>query len=113
MPYPFGQTITVYRPGETSWNGDPLPGTSHTIPGCAIWPTSTTEVTQQRDTVTTGVTVLAPNGADIVATDRVFLPGEDPSGTARWQVDGAPFAWRSPLTGWAPGTEVRLKEVTG
>lgn len=30
-----------------------------------------------------------------------------------WQVDGDPAHWRSPLTGWAPGTVVNLIHVKG
>jgi hypothetical protein len=108
-----GQTVTVYRPGGADAFGDSLPGESHTVAGCAIWQSSSVEDTQGRDTVVTAKTLVVPNGADIVATDRVYLPGDDQAKPARWQVDADPHRWHSPLTGWEPGTVVALQRVTG
>jgi hypothetical protein len=111
--FPFGQTITVYRPGGMDAFGDPQPGDTHDVGPCAVWQTASTEHTDMRDTVVTTRTMLVPNGADIVATDRVYLPGDDQGKPARWQVSGDPHRWHSPLTGWEPGTEVQLERVTG
>lgn len=110
---PFGQTITVSRSGGTSWNGDPLPSTTHTIKGCAIWQSSTSEDMQGRDVIVTTTMLAVPYGSDIVATDMVYLPDDDTDKPAYWQVNGDPFPWRSPFTGWRPGTQVQLQRVVG
>ena len=113
FPLPYGEQITVYRPGVTDWRGDQAAGQTHVLQRCAIWQNSTTEDTQGRDTIVTTKTALVPHGADIVDTDLVYLPGDDQSKPARWQVTGDPWPVHSPLSGWEPGTEVQLKRVEG
>ncbi len=44
-----------------------------------------------------------PNPVDVLAGDRVVVRG------LTCDVAGRPFFWRSPLTGWAPGTVVHAK----
>lgn len=105
---PYGITITVVRPGKRDKYGDETPGTEHAIDGCAVYPRTSGESTDQRDTVVIGLTLLAPYGVDLKATDKVRLP----DGTT-YQVDGEPGPWSSPLTGWQPGVQAALERVTG
>jgi hypothetical protein len=60
-----------------------------------------------RDSVESDFDVVAPYGADILAGDRVVVRG------LTCEVQGRPFDWRNPFTGWAPGTLVRAKIVEG
>ncbi|MEU5853944.1 hypothetical protein ABZ799_01330 [Nocardiopsis dassonvillei] len=101
-------TVTVKRAGGRDREGDPLPGTEHTIDGCAQYPQTSSEAATTGTTVITGRVLLAPYGADIRSEDRVILPDG-----SEWAVDGDPGPWSSPLTGWQPGTQVALERVKG
>ena len=105
---PFGETITVRRPGGTDQRGDPEPAVEHTVTGCAFAPRSSTEATDRRDTVVIGLTLYAPPDADIQATDKIVRA----NGTV-WEVDGEPGDWQTPFTGWHPGLQIAVKRVTG
>ncbi|PRX95574.1 hypothetical protein [Allonocardiopsis opalescens] len=101
-------TVTVRRPGARDRYGDPLPGTEHTVEGCAVYPRTSTETAVTGTTVITGRTLLAPIGADIAPDDQVVLPDG-----SLWSVVGDTGPWSSPLTGWAPGLEAALERVQG
>jgi hypothetical protein len=113
VPLPFGQTVTVYRPGGADAFGDPQPGATHDVGPCAVWQNTSAEDMQGRDTIVTTRTVIAPPGADIGVADLVYLPGDDQAKPARWQVDGDPARWHDPMSGWEPGVEAQLKRVNG
>lgn len=108
MRLPHGETITVRRPAGTSPRGDPLPTVDHTVGGCAFAPRTSTELLDRRDTVTIGLSLYAPPGADIRPTDRIVRA----DGTV-WEVTGEPGDWLTPWSGWHPGIEVALTRVTG
>jgi hypothetical protein len=105
---PFGETITVRRPGGTDQRGDPEPATTHTVTDCAFAPRASTEAVDRRDTVVIGITLYAPPDADIQPTDQIVRA----DGTV-WEVDGEPGDWLTPFTGWHPGLQIALKRVTG
>lgn len=107
MRFGHGVTVTVYRPTKDRY-GDVTSAASHTIDGCGIAPRSSSENTERRDTVVTGLTLLAPAGADLTATDEVGLP----DGT-RWQIDGDVSRPSSPFSGWTPGVRAALTRATG
>ena len=108
MTFAYGVTVTVIRSaGRDRW-GDLLPAIEHTIEGCVLYPRSSVELVDGRDTIITGTVLLAPLGADIRATDRVRL-----ADGSEHDVRGTPGTWLSPLTGWAPGIQAVLEEVTG
>lgn len=108
--FPHGETITIERPGAADRYGDPTqPGTEHTIEGCAFYPRYSDELHDVgRNTVITGLVILAPPGADIKASDTVRRA----DGT-RWPVDGVAGDWINPFTGWRAGTQIALRQVTG
>ena len=109
MTFPFGETVTVHRQGPRDDFGDPTPVSTHQIRGVGIAPRRSSETNSPtRNTLVYGLTAYMPADADIRATDVV----ERPDGT-RWNVVGEPMRWRSPFTGWAPGTEVDLERATG
>lgn len=109
MTFPHGVTATVSRPGGMDADGNPLPGTSHTVDGCGVAPAGSFEEHFQASTVEWDLDLYAPFGADFIAEDAVTLPGD----TTRYQVHGRPSPWRNPFTGWEAGTVVRLKAVEG
>lgn len=100
--------ITVVRPGSRDKWGDSTGESRHVIRNCVFYPRTSSESTDNRDTVITGITVLVPAGSDIESTDKV----EFPDGT-RYEVDGMPGSWVSPSSSWKPGMQVDLREVTG
>lgn len=113
--FPNGETVTRLRPLGLDQFGDPLPGTitELDIPGCAVWPrdgnaAGGNENTDFRNTVISGLMILAPPGSDIEPTDRFRVRG------LVYEVDGEPGVWGpSPLTGTEAGVQVALKRVEG
>lgn len=117
--------VTVKRPitKKDRWGDGPATA-DHTVAGCWIYTESSTELQAGRgtgndghDTITSKTVLIAPYGADITAVDELVAPASEPVPPqyrgARFKVDGEPFPWRSPLTGWAPGVQVNLVEVRG
>jgi hypothetical protein len=105
-----GESVTRLRPAGTDAYGDPIaeaPGELD-IAGCALAPRSSSDVTDQgRQGVIAGMTLFAPAGADIEATDQIVARG------ATWTIEGEVGDWRNPHTGAQPGLEVALKRVAG
>jgi len=113
--------VTVYRqpsgPQKNRWGEAVSAATPHQVEGCAIYPAGSSELVEARDTISDTAMLLAPHGADIKATDEVFVPDNPavppPYRNTRWKVDGTPAGWQSPFTGWKPGTEIRLTKQAG
>lgn len=97
------ETVTVVRPPGRDRFGDPRSGTAieHDIPGCLIAPGPSTENLDAANQVDTHLSVYAPSGADITATDQVRVRGE------LYQVVGQPRRWAG------TGVEIALRRVTG
>lgn len=113
---PNGDTVTILRPGPATQDayGNDVPGsaTEIPVPGCAVAPRDSTgsasnEIIDARDTVLSGLTLWAPYGTDIRATDRVRV------GAAVYEVQGQPGSFRSPFTGSTGPVVVSLELVTG
>lgn len=113
---PAGETVTIVRPGAPTEDiyGNDVPGapTEIPVPGCSVSPrdgtgSASNEQLDARDTVITGLTVYAPYGTDIRATDRIRV------GSDLYDVDGQPGSFRSPFTGSTGPVAVTLKLVTG
>lgn len=107
-PFPYGETVTVERPGAADRYADTQPGTEHTIEGCAFFARYSSELSDGRRTVITGKVVLAPSGSDIRAGDTIRR-----ADGSRWPVEGTPSDEPSPHTGWRPGLRAELKQVAG
>lgn len=113
---PSGETVTILRPGPPTrdvYEND-VPGAPTEIPvqGCAVAPRDGTgaganEIVGDRDTVISGLTLYAPYGTDIRATDRVRVGGDV------YEVDGHSGSFRSPFTGSTGPVVVALELVTG
>lgn len=113
---PHGETVTILRPGAATRDkyGNDVPGPDAEIPvsGCAVAPrdgsgAGASELTDARDTVITGLSLWAPYGTDIRATDRVRVGGDV------YQVEGRTGSFRSPLSGSTGPVVVALELVTG
>jgi len=60
-----------------------------------------------RRSVESDYDVFLPPGADVTARDRLRIRGRV------CQVDGDPFDWLNPFTGWTPGTVARASVQEG
>lgn len=107
MPLPFGETIIVTRQTVNAY-GDHIAGASHSVSGCAIWPTTGTEtVVGGMDVVVFGLTALLPPGSDVLSSDTVTARG------VVYRVNGEPSLFKSPLTGFESGIEIQLTQAKG
>ena len=101
IPLVAPTTITIQRATFDRFN-DATYTDHHDVTGCIEYPTASTEadmaVTDRRE-------VLAPTGADVLATDRVKMDG------LIYQVIGKPKDWIDPFTGWTPGVQISLERV--
>lgn len=114
MDFPYGETIAVLTPGSTS---DPYSGatqddwtspSSTSVTGVAVEPRPSGEPLQDaRNQVTSGFTLYLPPGTAITARNRVTVRGET------YNVVGEAADWRSPFTGWEPGTVVQVERSEG
>lgn len=74
----------------------------------SVAPTTSDEPFQAgRDSVITGLTVLAPTGTQIGPYDRVIWLGEE------YSVKGDIGDWNHGPFGWEPGIEFHLEKVSG
>lgn len=94
-------TITVLRGGRDQ-HGDPLPTAPHDIADCIVYPRYSSENDTRGEQVIVGKAVLAPPGADILATDQVRIDG------VVYDVEGEPGDWSHPFVDWHAGVQVAL-----
>lgn len=117
--FAYGITVTVARrpPEKDRWGDRPGVPPTHSVDQCAFYLATSTELVEARDTVLDNGRLLAPYGADIVFADEITLPNVDAVPPAyrgtHWKVDGSASEWRSPFTGWQPGTEFTLTREKG
>ena len=114
---PHGDTVTILRSGPATSQdiyGNDVPGAVTEIPvlGCAVAPrdgtgAATNEIVDARDTVISGLTLYAPYGTDIRATDRVRVGGDI------YEVEGHVGTFRAPFSGSTGPVVGALELVTG
>lgn len=100
-----GQVEDPYS-GEpsTSWD-EP---TVVVVKGCGVEPRPSTEPVQDaRNAVVSGFTLYLPADVAVAAGSRVRVRGRV------HEVLGEPAVWRSPITGWSPGTVIQTQRVEG
>lgn len=103
FPSDWRCTITVRRGGGRNADGDPVPGSEHTIPDCLVGSRSTKEPVDRSDLTESTAVAFAPPRADVVSTDTITVPaGHFMAG--EYVVDGDPGFW--PL-----GTEIPLRRA--
>lgn len=115
MSLPFGVTVTVHR-YERDIKGVRTEVSTHTVSGVGVapaggssgWGVASDENNVRGETVVIGEALYGPYDMDVQARDVVELPTGE-----LYEVDGNPARWRSPLSGWAPGTVVNVRRVEG
>jgi hypothetical protein len=116
VPAAHGETVTRLRAAAVvapySQTAEDLDWThvdELAVDDCVLYPAgaSAEQVDVGRDQAVQTLTLLAPAGTDLTPLDRVRARG------ATYDVDGWPFEYRSPLTGWRPGVQVNLVRRAG
>lgn len=119
--FAHGETVVRLRATTTT---DPYSGEataldwsspeSLTIAGCGIasggsfgTPGSVETVETDRNAIVSDFDVILPHGTDVTAADRLVVRG------LTCEVQGRPFEWHNPFTGWQPGLLIRAKIVEG
>jgi head-tail adaptor len=94
--------------GQDEYGNDVREATETPVDALAVWPRSSDEQTQGRETVIVGLTAVLPYGTVVRATDRVRFDDRV------WEIQGEPGVWGpSPFTGNVAGVEVALSRVEG
>lgn len=113
MNFPYAEAVTVLTAGTVT---DPYSGEASTTwatyterdESCAVAPGGSTEPTiVDRDAIDSTFDLIFDHDPGITAAERVVVRG------LTCEVDGHPFSYVSPFTGWAPGTVVRVKVREG
>jgi head-tail adaptor len=113
MDFPHGETVTRLRASssEDEYHNtveDWATPAELSILGAAVSLAGTFDMgATDRQPTEADFDVILPIGADVTATDRLRIRGEE------CDIVGRPFEWRSPFTGWAPGMVVRASVREG
>ncbi len=110
--FPFGFTLIVTRYGTPDRFGNRPEPTTHLVPGCAAAPEGSKESTGATVSTLQSDTIYAPYDADVEPTDELMVPPDQPIAPGVYQVDGRPERWRSPYSGTAFGTVIRVTRTT-
>lgn len=112
--HPFGETVTWHEhvEGGTNEYGDPVPGVSidHEVTGVAVAKNSTTEPRDDGShRLVEDTTLYFDPPLTAGRRDLFTVRGEV------YEVEGgsALDLWRNPFTGRTPGSEVKVRRVTG
>ena len=114
MRFPYGELVEVLEASVSedahgneveSWDS---PTVVDSDERAAVEPRPTpSENNDARNAVTHGFTLYCKPGLNVTAKHRVRVRGQ------MWDVLGEPAEWRSPFTGWEPGTVVQVGRVDG
>lgn len=97
--------MLVHRPATEGRFGERTYDDDRAVPGCIVWPRGSQETTDRANTVVVGLSVFAPPGTDVQATDEVTVRG------ARWAVVGEPGDYR--MGARQKGILIALEKATG
>lgn len=108
--FAFAEAVTVQTATAVldPYSGETT-GTDWTTPitraeSCGVAPGGSTEPNEvARNAIDSDFDLIFDHDPGISAADRVVVRG------LTCEVDGRPFVYRSPFTGWEPGTLVRVK----
>ena len=109
---PYAEPVTIQSPGTitdrygnetTDWSTP-----TERAESCGVADGGSTEPLQDaRNAVDSDFDLIFDHDPGISSADRVVVRG------LTCEVAGRPFLWRSPFTGWEPGTIVRVKVREG
>jgi hypothetical protein len=109
-PLPYSQTIILVRrelSGQDEYSNDVYTDTEHSLDYCVVQPSSSSEVTQWTEQVSTDITVFVPYGTVVTALDALLIDG------IKYEIQGDPQSWRSPFSGNTSPMQIRAAVVTG
>lgn len=107
--FAFPEPVEILSPGTVT---DPYSGESSTDwstptsreDSCAVAPGGSSEPTEvARSAIDSDFDLIFDHDPEVSASDRIVVRG------LTCEVDGHPFSFRSPFTGWEPGTLVRVR----
>lgn len=113
--FPLGETVTWHRRSAVTQDSDGNDVGAFVdtdLRGVAVYPRGATgtsagaEVDHGRDTIASGKTVVLTSDLAVAAVDQFTVGGD------RYEVDGTPNRFRSPLT-MSKVTEIHLTRVEG
>ena len=114
MDFAYGETVVVLTATQVT---DPYSGgtveswdapTEAAVEGVAVADGGSLEPVQDaRNSVESDFDLLFPPDETVTAQQRVVVRG------LTCTVQGRPFLWRNPFTGWEPGLVVQAKIVEG
>lgn len=110
MRFPFGESVILHTRtivGQDEYGNDVIEEVDTAVPGVAVWPRSSQEAVQAQDQIVSGLWALFPPDHDVTGVDALTARGD------RYEVDGEPGRYVSPLTGMDAGYQVALKRVEG
>lgn len=111
MNYPFGLTV-IWINRATVTGRDPMgveerTGPTKTLTQIPFWQETTTVHVQGQTSLQEEAFILVPNDCVVNSADHFVINGK------LYRVAGAPWPLVSPLTGTAPGIQIKLEQVTG
>lgn len=106
--WPFAEPVTIHRRTKTTPDSDGNDAWTETdvAAKAALYPFESTELTDAQDTSIQRINALFVPPVGVAVTDEVTARGN------RWQVDGEPGDYASPLTN-TKAEKVTLRRVTG
>lgn len=109
--FSYGLTITwINRPTVASRDAMGVEirnSTPTTLTNIPFWQQTTTIDVQGQTMSKEESYIVVPIGANVNAADLFVINGDT------YRVDGVPFPLISPLSGTAPGIQIKLEQVTG
>jgi Phage head-tail joining protein len=110
-PFPYSQTITLIQRTLTGvqdeYGNDTYDETQIEVDYCVVQPSSSAEVVQWTEQVSTDIAIFVPYGTVVTELDAFLING------ITYEVQGVPQDWRSPFSGNVSPTQIRASVVTG
>lgn len=109
MNYPSGLDVTLVvrtESGRDAYNNPDYAESRTTVRGCPVWPDTSTEAVTESTSNVTVLVVILPAKTDVGSIDAIEIHG------LSYEVQGVPFDYVSPLTGWAPGVPVKVRRAS-
>lgn len=110
MTFPHGETVVVLtaKTKTDPYSGETMPDWSNptqtSVPGVGVASGGSLEINTSGDNITdSDFDLIFPPDAVVTAENRVIVRG------LTCNINGRPFLWRNPFTGWTPGLVVKAQ----